>query len=400
MIKIINVLVWVLLIKISSSILDPTSLGNFFIFFTFASIFAIILTGWQSSSSLRFYHNSNNKYELVRTLLNSIIYNYKILSALIFSLLLISYYLNKNDFLNTVLVFYFFTVSYSFFLFIISILRIQRNFKLYLKILITHALVLILTLVYLINIFNWTGIIISFSLSYFLSSLFYLFIKRKIINKLIAQAINKSLQKEMLHYGLPVVLIGVFTLILSGVDQFFLKIYGFNNEVGIYASNYSIAEKTIFVVLSVFASAFTPKLFKEYSEKKIDLLKQIKKGVKQFLIFSAPILLILVFFSKTLSRLFLDVKFVVGHWIIPIIALSAVVMGFSSFYSEILTVNKKTKLLAYCYGLGALFNIVLNVIFVPYYDIVATTFSTFLSYVFLFILIYHCSIKILRVNNE
>ena len=78
-IKVINVLVWVTLIKISSSILNPTNLGNFFIFFTFASIFAIILTGWQSSSSLRFYHDSSNKYELVKTLLNSIIYNYKIL---------------------------------------------------------------------------------------------------------------------------------------------------------------------------------------------------------------------------------------------------------------------------------------------------------------------------------
>ena len=94
----------------------------------------------------------------------------------------------------------------------------------------------------------------------------------------------------------------------------------------------------------------------------------------------------------------LDEKYVEGHWIIPVIAVAGIFVGIASFYSEVLTVSKKTKTLAMLYGLAALVNGIVNLIFIPTYGLKAAVGATFISYVVLALIIYIASRRQLKLN--
>ena len=202
----------------------------------------------------------------------------------------------------------------------------------------------------------------------------------------------------MVSYGLPIVMIGVFSQLLSSMDQILLKYFGYDYEVGIYAANYNLSEKSIFAFLAIYASAFTPILYKSINKENFNLLKQIKKGLFQFLRIAIPIVAFLSFFSKKISYLLLDEKYVEGHWIIPVIAVAGVFVGIASFYSEVLTVSKKTKTLAMLYGFAAIVNFIVNLIFIPNHGLKAAVIATFISYVVLALIIYIASSKQLKIN--
>ena len=202
----------------------------------------------------------------------------------------------------------------------------------------------------------------------------------------------------MVSYGLPIVMIGAFSQLLSSMDQIILKYFGHEYELGIYAANYNLAEKSVFAFLAIFVSAFTPILYNKINKENFNLLNQIKKGLFQFLLAAIPVVIFLSLFLKKISYLLLDEKYVEGHWIIPVIALAGVFVGIASFYAEVLTVYKKTKTLAMLYGFAALVNLILNIFFIPNIGLKAAVGATFISYVVLALIIYITSSKQPKLN--
>ena len=387
-IKLFNLLIWVFLLKVSTSLLSPENLGSFFIVFTISTILASVVVGWQSSSFLRFYHEEKDKNKLFFYCIISIIKTYKIILFFYVAILLFLTITQGTQFIFISLVIIIFQIFYSFTFFVTSIYRIKRIFSEYIKFMLIQLILVFATLYFSISTFGWYGILISLSLGYLFSIIYFLSFNEYPRNFSFKLKMDSNKIKEMYNYGLPVVFISIFTTILSGLDQVILKFYNFDYELGIYASNYSIAEKSIFVILSVYVSAFTPILFKKSEEENFNLISNINKGLKQFLFISIPVVLILIFFSQNLSQIFLEKKYVVGHWIIPVVSFASIFVAFVSYYSEVLTVLKKTRILALCYGSGALINLILNLILIPFYGLKAAVFSTVLSYLCLFIVIY------------
>ena len=398
LIKGINVLVWVVILKISATYLDPVSFGNFSIIFSISIYLGIILTGWQSSSALRFYHEIENKYEYYNVLLKTLFFPLLCFLGLGIICCLLFYFYNKEISIDILMIL---PLSMVFALFglIVNVCRIKRNLKFYLMLIIIQALTLLSLVVPLIKLFGWFGLMFSFTISYFAVVFYFIINKRNQLILLWDKIINKSLVKKMVSYGLPIVMIGVFSQLLSSMDQILLKYFGYDFEVGIYAANYSLSEKSIFAFLAIYASAFTPILYKSINKENFNLLDQIKKGLFQFLLIAIPIVAFLSFFSKKISYLLLDEKYVEGHWIIPIIAIAGVFVGIASFYSEVLTVSKKTKTLAILYGFAAIVNFIVNIIFIPNHGLQAAVIATLISYVVLAIIIYKVSNKQLKLNN-
>ena len=72
LIKGITFLYWFIIIKLSSIYLDPDSFGNFSIAFSISTYIAIVLSGWQSSAALRFYHEVDPKLIYYNVLLKTL----------------------------------------------------------------------------------------------------------------------------------------------------------------------------------------------------------------------------------------------------------------------------------------------------------------------------------------
>ncbi|PWA09910.1 oligosaccharide flippase family protein [Flavobacterium laiguense] len=387
LIKGITVLYWLIIIKLSSIYLDPESFGNFSIAFSISTYIAIVLSGWQSSAALRFYHEVDSKLIYYNVLLKTLFKPFLLFLSIGVLASLLSYFYMSDDFFWIVIAIIPLSILYGLFLLIVPIVRIKRDLKFYLRLLLIQSVTLIGTVIPLLRIFGWVGVILAFVVSYFVVLLYFVIIKINQFHSIWYVKTNTKLVSQMMSYGWPVVLIGAFSQLLSSIDQIVLKYNGYNNEVGIYAANYNIAEKSVFAFLAIFVSAFTPILYKNINSKNFDLLLQIRKGVSQFLLFALPIVVLLAIFSRTISAVFLDKKYVEGHWIIPIIAFSGIFVGIASFYSEVLTVAKKTKLLAALYGVAMMVNIVLNIIFIPRFGILAAVSATFSAYFVLLVLV-------------
>lgn len=401
-IKAINVIVWIIILKISAAYLDPVSFGDFSVIYSISIYLGIILTGWQSSSALRFYHEVDNKYEYYNVLLKTLFFPFLIFFGLglIYCLLFYSY--SKETPIEALLIVPL-SIVYAIYGLVVSISRIKRNLKFYLILIIIQALALLCFAIPLMKLFGWVGLTFSFTISYLALIVYFIINKHNQLKLVWHKAVNKSLVKKMVSYGLPIVIIGVFSQLLSSMDQIFLKYFGYDYEVGIYAANYNLSEKSIFAFLAIYSSAFTPILYKSINKKNFNLLNQIKKGLFQFLIIAIPIVVFLSIFSKKISYLLLDQKYVEGHWIIPIIAIAGVLVGIASYYSEVLTVSKQTKTLAILYGFAALLNFIINIIFIPNYGLKAAVIATFISYFVLAIIIYIVSnkqYKMIYVKNR
>ena len=63
-IKLLNLIIWIFLLKVSAKLLSPENLGSFFLVYTISTILASVIIGVQSSSFLRFYHDEKDKNKL------------------------------------------------------------------------------------------------------------------------------------------------------------------------------------------------------------------------------------------------------------------------------------------------------------------------------------------------
>lgn len=388
-IKGITILSWLLILKLASLYLTPNSFGNFSIAYSISTYLAILLTGWQSSSALRFYHETSSKLDyysiLIKTLFNPILI-YFFLGIMV---MVSSFFLLRGELFWLALLIIPFSILYGLFLLIVPIVRIKRELNFYLKLLVCQNISLLVTVFPLLLLFGSIGVLGAFVISYLVVLIYFLYIKKEQIYHVIKMPKDNKLAVQMENYGWPVVLIGGFSQLLSSIDQIILKFNGYNYEVGLYAANYNIAEKSIFAFLTIFISAFTPILYKNIDTDNFNPMISIRKGVYQFLIFSIPVVLVLLFYSKQISNIFLSRDYSEGHWIIPIIAFSGVFVGIASFYSEMLTITMKTKLLAKLYAIAMIINIFLNILFVPKFGIIAATINTFVSYFVLAMLVFY-----------
>ena len=385
LIKGITVLFWVILLKLNAVYLEPTEFANFTISLNIGILLAVIITGWQSAAFMRYYHEEENKSVLYSIVLKetSKVFIFYIFIFLI--ILLISFLYEKYFFilLNGFIV----SLSYATFLIITIFWRIKRELKQYLFFTLFFSLVSLIVYFILINKLGWMSGLISISISY-IGIFIYMYIKKVNNIKLIFNiSFPEKIKIELIKYGVPIVLIGLSSQIMSTIDVLLLKLYGFEYEAGIYSANYSVAEKSIFAILSIMASAFTPIIFKNSNQEGFDIFSEIKEITKLFLFISLPLVIIISYFSKEISLLLLDRKYFEGFYIIPYIAFSGIFMGIANFYSEVLTVKKSTYLLAKLYLSLTIFNITMNILLIPFFTMNATVITTFFTYLILMIVI-------------
>ena len=73
-----------------------------------------------------------------------------------------------------------------------------------------------------------------------------------------------------------------------------------------------------------------------------------------------------------------------GYLITPFTAVSAVLFGVWSIIAVVLTFEKRTAIIGTIWILGAVLNIGLNLVLVPYFGIIAAALTTLLGYGFVF----------------
>jgi len=185
---------------------------------------------------------------------------------------------------------------------------------------------------------------------------------------------------EALRYAAPILLIGLSNFMMSSLDQYFLNYLGHKDELSAYIANYNIAEKSVFVILSVITLVFVPSIFNRHKKLTMNTFKDIFTVEIYFIVISLFAVVFVSHFSKNLTAILTSSQYVTHSWIIPYIAGGALLLGINSLLSEVLTVQYKSKLVLVCYLIGLACNIILNAIFIREYGVPGAITTTLFSY--------------------
>jgi O-antigen/teichoic acid export membrane protein len=374
---------WLILLKIISNNITTTAFSDYSLLLIFATFFSSINSLWISSSYIRFYHSNLNKnlYSISIKLLVISTFFFLILFSTTYWTLAIHNILPYK--LNTFLSLSCYFLTNSVFLFFLGKYSGELKVK---KSLLFNSLNLtfLITLIFYFKktlsidlIFN-----IYFLVSLTIIGLMYFFEKEELKNI----KIDKQILSEIYKYGFPIILINIFVILHSSVDQFLLKYYNHQKDLGIYAANYAIADKSLLIFTNIYVSSFTPRLFQSYSLNIKETFLAYKKIILFYIVMIIPITLIVVLFYKDIFGLVLSSEFLnpkIGN----LILFGAMFNGASQILSEYFTLKKSTLLLAAIYFIPVVINFALNYFLIPIYKIDSAVYSTIFTYFILFSLL-------------
>lgn len=201
------------------------------------------------------------------------------------------------------------------------------------------------------------------------------------------EANSVGLAKEMAKYGFPLVVGNLAAWILSLSDRYVLEIFRGAGEVGIYSVSYTISEKSIQLLASMFICAYAPISMsiweKEGTAKSQEFLTKL---TRYYLIVCLPVVVGMSFLARPIVDTLAALDYHQGFRIVPLVVLGGFFLGLQHEFQSGLKFYNKTNLIMINIISAGLLNLVLNLWLVPKHGYVAAAATTLVSYVFLLVM--------------
>jgi len=218
-----------------------------------------------------------------------------------------------------------------------------------------------------------------------------IFIRKYIILKF---SFDFSFWGQLIKEALPLGIAAILVMIYFKLDTVMLSFMKDQIDVGIYGLAYKILENLIFFP-AMFVGLIMPLLskhafsnrrkFQEISQKTLDIL----------LIITIPLIVGVFFLSSQIINLIGGQDFILSAGVLNILIVAVGIIFIAALFSNMIIALKKQKALTYIYGLGAVINVLTNLIFIPrysYYGAASTTVLTeFIVTVLMLIIIYRAN---------
>jgi O-antigen/teichoic acid export membrane protein len=174
------------------------------------------------------------------------------------------------------------------------------------------------------------------------------------------------------------------------IDQIMLGRMAGQDEVGIYAVAVMITESFYFIPV-IIVSSILPALVRFHSHEPVKFRKTVSDYIKASTWFSALIIVVCILLSE---RIFLWLYGTEYHesaqvFTVHILSLLSVFIGF--FFSKICIVLNRTYVNLLAAMSTAIVNIILNLVFIPYWGALGAAAATSISYTLRFIIPLHLS---------
>lgn len=207
--------------------------------------------------------------------------------------------------------------------------------------------------------------------------------------------------KEILLTSFPMTISFFSLLIMQSMDMFVLKYY-FDFKIIAY---YGVAIKIsmmVGIVLQSVNAIIAPKISEMYfSNKDIELDNLINKSIKINFLLTFPLIIVLVFFSKTVLGFF-GQNYIEASGALIILLIGQLVNSFSGSVGVYLNMTGRQKVFQYILILSLILNLGFNLILIPIYGMFGAAISTAFGYILWnilgVILIYKMDNRLLFLN--
>ncbi|MCF7861662.1 flippase [Candidatus Woesearchaeota archaeon] len=223
------------------------------------------------------------------------------------------------------------------------------------------------------------GFLLAFALDFLLATLglLYYYIYRG--NSLLKWKFDLKIIRNLLKDSWPLILSSVAVVIYMKIDQVMIGQMLGDTEVGLYAAAARISEAWYFIPVVISASIF-PALIKAKNKGKKLYMQMMQKLFDIVIWISIVIALLMTFFSNILVTSLFGKEYIVASYVLSIHIWAGVFVFFGVANGKYLVNENLTKIALYKTILGAISNIILNIILIPKYGINGAALATLISY--------------------
>ena len=206
---------------------------------------------------------------------------------------------------------------------------------------------------------------------------------------------NKSLKRKMLLYSIPMVPNSLSWWISNSSDKYILLYFSGVAVNGIYSVAYKIPT-IITTVNNIFMSAWRLSSVEEFGTEKSKLFwNDIFKKFVSLMMCTTSLILV---FNKFLAGVLYSNEFY-GAWkFVPVLVMASVLQSYSEFFGTVYLAAIKTRMLFYSTGIGAISNIILNIVLIPKYAALGAGIATMCSYGITFLIRIYKSREIMKIE--
>ena len=196
------------------------------------------------------------------------------------------------------------------------------------------------------------------------------------LNILPADNVNE-LEKRMLEYSRPMIAYSTASWVNNAIDRYFVLYLCGATINGIYGVAYKIPA-ILMVFQRIFAQAWQLSATKAHGEEDSDVFySDMYKVYNSFMVIGCAALVLLV---KPVAAFLFRKDFYEAWKLVPPLLISVIFGALTGFLGSICLAHKDSKSMGKATSIGAFFNIVLNLILIPYFQAMGAAVATGISY--------------------
>jgi O-antigen/teichoic acid export membrane protein len=192
----------------------------------------------------------------------------------------------------------------------------------------------------------------------------------------------RATSREALDFGLPLGVSQIGIQVLAYSDRFFISFLLGAAAVGLYSTNYSIAEKLLILVQAPLIYAAHSQIVARWEQGHLaDTERMIRNATRWLLILGLPLVAFCFVRSEMVSAVLLGESFVPGHDVIPIVALSILIYAASQYGHKSFELSKDTWVIAVTLIAAAVVNTLAVIVLTIQFGYIGGAWATGLGYV-------------------
>lgn len=402
--KILEGIFGVVTLSLITRLLRPEDYGNYHLSVTTVSIISLAVLGWLYQAAFRYVNNFTGKKK-VTVFYSTIFVVWAVISVsvTILGLILLFFLRNIFDTYTIKLVLFsilmFFTYSLAQILF--YMLSAARIIKLFLALSVLSAALKPALMMLFIKVLGtgFIGAIISLIL---VDTLVITVIihRLKIYRYINLHFFSSRVIKKFSKYGIPLVGVSLSSSLLNYSDSYILKIFRGSDYVGIYSANYSIASSVFTALLFAIMRGVYPTILKNWKQNNKKYTESLlSNAVRYFMIITVPAVVGISVLSSVISNI-LDPLYIEGSSVIIFVSVGMFFYGLTEYNNKAWELTSNTGTIFRNILFCCLFNIIINIITIPFAGYMAAAVNKTLAFLFYFLLSYFGGRKILKWHLE
>lgn len=220
------------------------------------------------------------------------------------------------------------------------------------------------------------GYLYSRVLSLLITSI-YITIRGKIFNSFRRNQVDKKILKNMLLYSIPLIPNGFMWWIMGVGDRYIVNFYLGSSANGIYSISAKLGT-IISTIFGIFMQAWQLSAIKESNKENVSEFYSTVFRMLMAVLFISTSLLIT--FTRPLFKYFIGANFMDSNLYSPLLCTATVISCISTFLAVSYIVSTKTKGAFTSTLIGAILNIIVNLLLIKSQGILGVVIGTIVSY--------------------